>query len=694
MRHTIGAFLFASFLGLGSLGASYAAPGDLDAGFGTAGRVMTYFNFAHPRDIVVQPDGKIIAVGRDSGINNPIVLVRYNPDGSLDGSFGVGGKVATIVGQFNEAAGVALLPDGRIVIAGEACAFGPLCDFVAARYLTDGSLDTSFDGDGKVTIDFGNDDSGNDVAIQSDGKIFIAGRSGIPGARNYAFAVARLNVNGSLDTSFDGDGRKITSLGGYSDFGASAVAIQSDGRIVVAGDRGIGPGYSPTDFALVRYDPDGSLDTTFSDDGIVTTSLNSYGENFTNVAVQPDGKIVGVGHTPNYAAVIRYESDGDLDSTFDGDGVALTDVGPYDFFSAVAVQPDGKVLAGGFNREHVLVRYSATGALDTSFGGDGIVTTGFDNNGYPEGLPYGGISSIAIQADGQIVTAGGWGLDGEFSVFALSRYLGDAAVPVSTRFDFDGDGKADVSVFRPSDRVWYLNQSTNGFFAMQFGLSTDRITPADFDGDGKTDISVYRDGTWYWLNSSNNSFNAVRFGLADDIPLPADFTGEGRDELAVYRDGDWWMLDLLNNQVSVIQFGISTDRPVVADYDGDGRVDQAVYRNGEWHLNRSAQGYAVLNFGLATDRPLVGDYDGDAKADQAVYRNGTWHVNRSQLGYTVFGFGLAADIPAPADYDGDGRTDAAVFREGTWYVLKSSGGVVIQAFGLPNDTPIPSAYIP
>jgi glucan-binding YG repeat protein len=265
----------------------------------------------------------------------------------------------------------------------------------------------------------------------------------------------------------------------------------------------------------------------------------------------------------------------------------------------------------------------------------------------------------------------------------------------ATSTDFDGDGRADVSVFRPADRTWYLNQSTNGFSATQFGLSTDKITPADFDGDGKTDISVFRNGTWYWLNSSNGSFNAIQFGLAGDVPVPSDYTGDGRAELGIYRNGTWWTYNLTNNQANVVQFGLSTDKPVVADYDGDGRADQAVYRNGEWHLNRSSQGYAVVNFGLATDKPVVGDYDGDDRADEAVYRNGTWYLQQSSQGYAAFQWGISSDIPAAADYDGDSKTDVAVYRDGTWYLLQSTNGISkIQQFGLANDKPVPAAYVP
>ena len=146
----------------------------------------------------------------------------------------------------------------------------------------------------------------------------------------------------------------------------------------------------------------------------------------------------------------------------------------------------------------------------------------------------------------------------------------------AAKFDFDGDGKSDISVYR--NGTWYLQQSTNGFAATQFGLATDKIAPADFDGDGKTDIAVFRDGVWYVLQSSNAQFFAVQFGLANDIPVPADFDGDGRAELAVFRNGTWYSLNLATNQTTVFQFGLANDKPVAADYDADGKADFAVYR--------------------------------------------------------------------------------------------------------------------
>lgn len=273
-----------------------------------------------------------------------------------------------------------------------------------------------------------------------------------------------------------------------------------------------------------------------------------------------------------------------------------------------------------------------------------------------------------------------------------------APVTISTRttsaFDFDGDGKADISVFRPSDTVWYLLNSQNGFSAAQFGLATDKITPADYDGDGKTDISVFRDGTWYWLGSSNGAVGIVQFGVVGDIPVPADFTGDGRAELAVYRGGVWWTLNLANNQSNTVQFGIASDKPVPADFDGDGKSDYAVYRDGIWYMLRSTGGFTSVQFGIATDQPTVGDYDGDGTADQAVYRDGVWYVLGSTQGSFVVQFGIASDVPAAADYDGDGKTDFAVYRDGVWYLLGSRQGFSAVQFGIASDKPIPAAFVP
>jgi hypothetical protein len=292
---------------------------------------------------------------------------------------------------------------------------------------------------------------------------------------------------------------------------------------------------------------------------------------------------------------------------------------------------------------------------------------------------------------------------------ALSRVRGSDFEVVQTpghllmpQSDFDGDGRTDPSVFRPTNGVWYLDRSQDGFVSYGFGTSTDVISPADFTGDGKTEAAVFRDGIWYVLRSEDQTFYGAPFGSSGDIPVPGDFDADGRADLAVFRpaSGTWYALRSDLGFLSV-RFGLSGDRPLTGDFDGDGRSDVAVFRpstNIWYRLNSADNSFSAVQFGSPGDRILPADYTGDGKSDITVFRpsSGIWYVLRSEnLAVDAVRFGLSDDIPVPGDYDGDGRADIAVYRpaQGLWYVQRTTLGFTAIAFGVAGDRPIPSSYI-
>ncbi len=693
LRQKLSFGLVAFGLFLWSAAAISAAPGNLDLTFGNGGKVVTPIGSDNDYSFgaSIQSDGKIVLAGETfNGTNRDFALARYNTNGSLDTAFGSGGKVVTPIGSGDESAGdLAIQSDGKIIVAGYSYNANSLIDFALVRYNTDGSLDNSFGIGGKVVTSFGSVGSdlviAHAIAIQSDGKIVAAGRSF--GDFN-KFAIARYNTDGSLDTSFGSGGKLTTQISGTSNDEAYAVAIQSDGKIVAAGRSFNGANY---DFAIIKYNTNGSLDTAFGTGGKVTTNINNN-DNALAVAIQSDNKIVVGGHSvsPNGEGdftITRYKTDGSLDTSFGSGGKVTTDISNNDLAYAMTIQSNGRILLGGIvNGNFALARYNTDGSLDTSFGSGGKVVTPIGNGGI--------INALVIQSDGKIVAAG-YSSNGTNVDFALARYDGDQQTR-SAFFDFDGDGKSDVSVFRPENGAWYLQQSQNGFTGVAFGLSTDKIVPADYDGDSKTDVAVYRSGTWY-LQRSTLGFIGVGFGEANDIPVPADYDGDGRADIAVFRpsNGTWYLLQSTAGFAGVA-FGQTGDKPIAADYDGDGKTDVAVFRDGVWYIQRSQLGFTGVQFGFATDKPVPADYDGDGKTDIAVFRpsNGAWYLQQSTAGFTGIAFGFGTDSPVPADYDGDGKTDIAVFRDGTWYLQRSQAGFIGVAFGTASDKPVPNAFVP
>jgi subtilisin-like proprotein convertase family protein len=294
----------------------------------------------------------------------------------------------------------------------------------------------------------------------------------------------------------------------------------------------------------------------------------------------------------------------------------------------------------------------------------------------------------------------------------ISTADGDAAVPTCTcispprRADFDGDRKSDISVFRPSEGNWYLNQSTAGFGVLNWGTNGDQLAPGDFDGDLKTDFAVFRpnaDATqpdFYVLRSSNFTYAGYSWGLPDDVPVIEDYDGDQRSDIAVYRPSNHTFYVLKSFNGSILTYSeITSGTPAAGDFDGDGKGDFAAYSINGWYLSASSANYATVgftNWGTAGDKPVPADYDGDGKDDFAVFRpsDRTWYIRKSGGGFDFVQFGLANDIPVPGDYDGDLKADVAVYRDGIWYINRSTAGMAIVQFGLSGDVPVANRYLP
>ena len=277
--------------------------------------------------------------------------------------------------------------------------------------------------------------------------------------------------------------------------------------------------------------------------------------------------------------------------------------------------------------------------------------------------------------------------------------------------DFNGDGRSDPTVFRPTSGDWHSVFANGTGGRIQWGAASDISAPGDYDGDGRSDVAVYRpsSGHWFLLRSStsSNAWYTVQWGSSGDTLVQADYDGDGRTDPATYRPstGRWSILNSSSGFTGGSSFvwGADADKPIAADFDGDGRADLGQYRpsTGQWFVLLSTSGYQqwiTRQFGSIGDIPVAGDYDGDGRTDMAVYRpsNGTWYILGSSSGFTG-GFGYiwaaAGDVPVGGDFDGDGVSDITVYRAATahWFVLKSSTRFTtwdIYQWGQTGDIPI------
>ena len=555
-----------------------------------------------------------------------------------------------------------------------------------------GSFVTKFNAQGSALIysTYIGPGPANDLAIDADGSAYITGSTTstafpiTPGAAQPTCTGCNLGRSDAFITKLNATGSALvysTYLGGSVGEVGQGIAVDTAGNAYVTGRTESGTGNSvlfpttPGAFQTVSLGvPDGFV-TKFNPTGTAFVYSTFLGGNVRDeafgIATDPLGNahIIGQTRSRDFPLVSPFQTicpqNGDcvfmasLDpagaaiifSTFFGQGEGLE----------VAADSAGNIYVTGIANEG-LANLPTMNPIQPTHGSGNSVFDGF-------------VAKIQVQQNQTRRTA----------------------------FDFDGDGKADVSIFRPTGGEWWMQRSSGGIFALQFGSSTDRIVPGDYTGDGKTDVAVWRQSTgeWFILRSEDLSFYAFPFGTDGDIPVPADFDGDGKTDAAVFRPSNSvWYIQKSSGGVSIQTFGQNGDKPVAADYDGDGKTDIAIFRqqSGEWWIQRSSTGavYAI-QFGDSTDLIVPADYTGDGKADIAVFRpaTGEWLILRSEdNSYYGFPFGANGDKPVPADYDGDGKSDAAVFRNGVWYLLQSTNGVSIFQFGLADDIPVPSANLP
>ena len=674
-----------------------ANDGDLDSSFNP---LLTASGASFGKSMVMLPDGKMLVGGVFAQVNGTAAgsIARLNADGTVDSTFNVGGAgfaggtpvIYTIVPQ----------SDGKFLIGGIFTSYNGVARKNIVRINSDGSIDSSFNpGTGAGSSVF-------TIALQSDSKIIVGGAfatfNDLPNNR-----IVRLNSDGSVDSSFT-----VTMV---PQVGVLAVAVQPDGKILMGGGWDFLNG-AEWRFGLARLNTNGSTDTTFIPHN---NDFNLYRASVATIVIQPDGKLLVGGLLRLNAAVsnkniARFNADGTLDPTFDTgtdtiDG-AVTQILP---------QANGKFLVGGYFHTLNGAAHDGFGRLQSNGVVDSSVVTQATPLGNPAGIDVMAQDAHKnVVIVGQFTAVNGTSRTGIARLqFAPRRkptmcdYDGDGRTDfalrriVNSQFywwiglssggtslsqwgrsgnqvvcgDFDGDAKTDLAVWQSgvagTAAFWILQSSDNVVRIEQFGQAQDNATVVDdFDGDGKTDVAVYRNGPtagsqsyFYYLGSANNPNKNVTYlpwGVQFDRAYTADFDGDGKAEIAVERAIDGVATHFIFNpstgQMRIAYMGVNGDSIIPGDFDGDGKTDIALLRNEgggrTWYVTTDlGVTYTATRWGITNATGAVGDYDGDGKSDLAVYQNDTagggfnfFVINSGDSSTIAYRWGQNLDFPIAA----------------------------------------------